>query len=103
MSYDQPKINFDPPNQPVDLCEDCQKSDDWALICIECLEKLRKENEELNKAYESLVFIGGQKLVAAIYQCCECEIEIKDIRVVIPEKNEIWCVECFYKNWKIIK
>ncbi len=38
------------------------------------------------------------------YQCCECKKEIpyEDYRVEVPEKNEVYCIECFYKNHKII-
>ncbi len=43
-------------------------------------------------------------LLFALYQCCECEKEIEhnDYRVEVPEKNEVWCVECFYKTHEII-
>jgi hypothetical protein len=41
-----------------------------------------------------------------IYQCCNssCHIELTQnhVRVEVPEKNEVWCVECFYKKHEII-
>jgi len=38
------------------------------------------------------------------YQCCNCNATIlsDDIRVEVPEKNEVWCVRCFYINHEII-
>ncbi len=39
-----------------------------------------------------------------IYQCFNCFTELtkKDIRVEIPDKNEVWCIKCFYMNHEII-
>jgi hypothetical protein len=40
----------------------------------------------------------------ATYQCCECKKGIRrdEIRVEVPERNEVYCPECFYTTHEII-
>ena len=54
---------------------------------------------------EIMIMIEKDNDIEPLYMCCHCEKEIKfnDIRVEIPELNEVWCPECFYEEHKIIK
>ena len=75
---------------------------EWCDYCEENSKlnvKLRDKNKRLSKAYNKT------RVVYILYKCCECEKEITpdDMRVEVPERNEVYCLECFYKTHDIIK